>query len=71
MQPPKPRTERVRIPNASGNWTIHNYVRTDREPDPLFGDLAPQWAFIFACADTGAERKYGVQDARPGIEEAA
>jgi hypothetical protein len=69
MEPrPKPERVWVRIPNAENKWTLHEYVRTEREPDPEYGDLAPQWAFIFRCAETGAERKYGVQDARPGIE---
>ena len=69
QQIPVPARRRVLLPTAgyadspTEIVTRHVYVRTERQPDPEFGVLRPQWAFIFKCEETDAERVYGVQDA--------
>lgn len=44
-------------------YTHHEYVRTELQPDPQMGELHPQWAHIFRCKTTGAERVFGIEDA--------
>lgn len=74
QQPPTPARKRVLIPSTGypqdpyENLTWHVFDRAEREPDPEFGDLKPQYALIFKCEETGAERKYGVQDATPATD---
>lgn len=66
---PKPATRVVFLPSEGCNRaTRHRYVRTVLEPDKELGHLAFEWRFIFRCDETGTERVYGVQDARPGFE---
>lgn len=59
----KPDTKYPILPSAGNDRaTRHTYVNSVIEPDPEFGLLRPQLAHMFRCDETGAIRKYGVEE---------
>lgn len=64
MSRPEPSVKHPVLPSAGfadQRVTRHSFVRTERVeidlgPEPRYG-----WAVIYACDDTGAERRWGFE----------
>lgn len=60
----RPMLPSLGIPNSGPNgygWTPHRFVKVVTRDDPSYGNLRPEYAHLFVCTATGAERLCGLQ----------
>ncbi len=67
----EPQNKSATLVNAEGRVTMHHYLRTDYNTSIVIREeladgriherISSGHVFIFACSQTGAERRYGCQ----------